>query len=452
MMNNKTVTCAVLTTLALVCTQIAWAGVSTEEAAKLKSDLTPLGAEKAGNKDGSIPAWDGGYTKVPAGYKSGQSRPDPYANDKPLYSITAKNLAQYADKLSDGQQALLKKYPTYRIDVYPTRRSAAAPQFVYDNTFKNATRAKSSTDGNTIEGAYGGIPFPIPKTGAEVMWNHQLRWQGDSVLYPFSSYVVSNGKPVLASTTRNEQSFPFYFKDGSLDSFKGDYWHLYQVTTAPSYKAGETILVRDPVDYVGKGRQAWQYLVGQRRVRKAPNIAYDTPNSVNSGVDFFDEVSLFIGAPDKYDWKLVGKREMIVPYNMNGFAKQKIDDVLLPNHLNPDHMRWELHRVWVVEANLAAGKRHVIPKKKFYIDEDSWSALQYDGWDAQGQLWHTGSALPITASEMPAMITFPFTIMDLLKGTYQATTINDQTVQYGQVERWPESNFTPESAAARGVR
>src|SRR5438477_7332980 len=194
------------------------AAASAEEAAKLKSDLMPLGGERAGNKDGTIPAWDGGYSKVPAGFKPGQARPDPFAGEKPAFSITAKNVEQYTQRLTEGQMALLKKYPTYRIDVYPTHRTAAAPQFVYDNTLKNATRAKSSADGNSIEGAYGGIPFPIPKTGAEVMWNHQLRWQGESVLYPVGSYVVAGGKPVLASTSRNEMSYPYYCKDVSLES------------------------------------------------------------------------------------------------------------------------------------------------------------------------------------------------------------------------------------------
>lgn len=430
----------------------ALAAVTPEEAAKLKNELTPLGGERAGNKAGTIPAWDGGFTKPPAGYKPGTPRPDPFAADKPLYSITAKNMAEYTATLTDGQQALLKKYPTYRIDVYPTRRTAAAPQYVYDNTFKNATRAKSSADGNSIEGAYGGIPFPIPKTGAEVMWNHQLRWQGESVNYPAGTWAVTGGKPVLASAIVNEMSFPYYFKDGSLETFKGEYWNLYQVTTAPSYKAGETILVRDPIDYVGKGRQAWQYLVGQRRVRKAPSIAYDTPNSVTSGVDFFDEVSLFIGAPDRYEWKLLGKKEMLVPYNMNGFNLRKAEEVLLPNHLNPDYVRWELHRVWVVEANLAQGKRHVIPKKKFYVDEDSWNALLYDGWDSQGQLWHSGMGLSFNAYEFPGQILYPFSIIDLLKGSYSATIVNEQAVHYAPVVRWPESNFTPESMASRGVR
>jgi hypothetical protein len=430
----------------------AQAAVTPEEAAKLKSELTPMGAEKTANKEGTIPAWTGGYTKVPEGYKSGAVRPDPFASEKPLYSITAKNMAQYTDKLSEGQQAMLVRYPTYRIDVYPTHRTAAAPQYVYENTFKNATRAKAGPNGYSIDGAFGGIPFPIPKTGAEAMWNHQLRWQGDSVLYMAGSYVTSGGKPVLASMIRNEMSFPYFYKGDTLETFKGDYWLLYQVTTAPAFKAGETILLRDPVDYAGKGRQAWQYLVGQRRVRRAPSIAYDTPNSVTSGVDFFDEVSLFVGALDKYDWKLVGKKEMIVPYNTNKFAQRTADEVLGSNHFNPDHMRWELHRVWVVEATLGNGKRHVIPKKKFYLDEDTWSALLYDGWDAQGQLWHSGLALPILAFEYPGLLTYPFGMHDLLKGSYSATLINSQPTQYGQVPRWPDSNFTPESAAARGVR
>ncbi|SFB34626.1 Protein of unknown function [Collimonas sp. OK607] len=427
------------------------AAVSAEEALKLKSELTPLGAEKAGNREGTIPAWTGGYTKVPSGYKPGNVRPDPFSDEKPLYSITAKNMAEYADKLSDGQQVLLKKYPSYRIDVYPTHRTAAAPQSVYDNTLKNATRAKSSANGYSINGAFGGIPFPIPKNGAEAMWNHQLRWQGESVLYSHAAYVMSGGKPLLAATVHAEMSFPYFFKEDSLETFKGDYWHLYQVTTAPAYKAGESFLVRDPVDYEAKGRQAWQYLVGQRRVRRGPSLAYDTPNSVTSGVDFFDEVSLFLGALDKYQWKLVGKKEMYIPYNDNKFFQKTPEEVLGQNYLNPDDVRWELHRVWVVEATLAPGKRHVIPKKKFYLDEDTWDAVLYDGWDAQSQLWHSGMALPILAFEYPGVITYPFSIQDLLKGSYQATIINGQPTQYGQVPRWPESNFTPESMAARGV-
>lgn len=438
-------------TLSLMVTAPSVAAVSAAEAAKLKSTLTPLGGERAGNKDASIPAWDGGYTKVPAGFKPGQPRPDPFANEKPLFSITAKNMAQYADRLTDGQKLLLTKHPSYRIDVYPTHRTAAAPQWVYDNTFKNATEAKTTSNGLAVDGALGGVPFPIPQTGAEVMWNHLLRWAGESVKVGVRAYLVAGGKPVLGSENVSEMSFPYYFRDARPGKDL-EFWQLYMAAVAPSFKAGEIILARDALDQVGKGRQTWQYLVGQRRVRRAPSVAYDTPNTVTSGVDFFDEAMLFNGAMDKYQWKLSGKREIFVPYNTNGVFLKKTADVLGPNHINPDHVRFELHRVWVVEAELAPGKRHVLPKRRFYIDEDSWNALWSDGWDAQGQLWHSGMGLPLLAFDLPAQIQWNFVIYDHLKESYSAQTMIDTPDQYTAVPRWPAENFTPESMAARGVR
>src|SRR5688572_11895483 len=106
----------------------AWAAVTPEEAAKLGAELTPLGGEKAANADGTIPAWTGGI-KSPAdagvpGYKTGQHHPDPFANDKPLFTITNDNVAQYAGKLTEGHKKLLAQYKgTYKMIVYPTRRS-----------------------------------------------------------------------------------------------------------------------------------------------------------------------------------------------------------------------------------------------------------------------------------------------------------------------------------------
>jgi len=428
------------------------AAATAEEAAKLKTELTPLGGERAANKDGSIPAWEGGSTTALAGFKPGQQRPDPFAAEKPLYSITAKNMDQYAQPPTDGQTALLKKFPTYRIDVYPTHRTAAAPQWVYDNTFKNATRVKSTNDGLAFEGGCGGIPFPIPKTGTDVMWNHVVRWVGESVKQGLRVWVVAGGKPVMASEIVNEMSFPYYFQDCNPQDKNAEFWHLYMNTTAPAFKAGEVILARDPVDQVGKGRQTWQYLVGQRRVRRAPSIAYDTPNSTSSGVDFFDEAMMYNGAMDKYQWKVIGKKEVVVPYNANGFFLKKTSEVLGPNHLNPDHLRFELHRVWVVEASLAPGKRHVMPKRRFYIDEDSWSLLWADGWDAQGQLWHSSIALPLLAPDFPGLMQWCYATHDLLKDSYSADIMNETPDPWLSVPRWPESNFTPESMAARGVR
>ena len=194
------------------------AAVTAEEAAKLKSTLTPVGAEKAGNKAGTIPAWDGGLSKAPAGYRNGDARPDPFAADKPLLSISAKNMAEHADKLTDGVQALMKKHPDFRIDVYPTRRSAAAPQFVYDNTFQNATRAKTVDGGHGVEGAYGGIPFPIPKDGYEAIWNHRLAWRGGNYTMPVRVWVMTaDGKRSMASGGVQTISQTYYDKNGSLD-------------------------------------------------------------------------------------------------------------------------------------------------------------------------------------------------------------------------------------------
>ncbi|HJV69641.1 DUF1329 domain-containing protein, partial [Ideonella sp.] len=368
----------------------AGAAVSADEAAKLKTELTPFGAEKAGNKDGSIPAWTGGHTTPIAGDKAGGRRGDPFKDEKPLFSISAKNADQYADKLSDGQKAMLKKYPdSYRIDVYKTHRTAAAPQWVYDNTLKNATRAK--LNGDVVEGAYGGIPFPIAKTGAEVIWNHMLRWRGTSWEFNVDQYqLTADGKAVLTTDGRAEQQMPYYFNDGSAEAFakSNDFWLIRLVNAGPPIRAGEAVLGRENLD--GSKSQAWVYLTGQRRVRKLPNPCCDTPTPAAAGVMSFDEIEVWTGRLDRFDWKLVGKQEMFIPYNANRFLQPKTDaEVITKNHFNPDHMRWELHRVWVVEANLRAGQRHQAPKSRYYCDEDTWICVLGDRWDAQGQLWKT---------------------------------------------------------------
>lgn len=119
-MTLLTLTCAVLTA------PVVQAAVSADEAAKLKTTLTPLGAERAGNKDGTIPPWEGGYP-VDNSYNSA-AIPDLF-KDKPLLTITAQNADQYKDKLTEGTLGLLKKFPSFNVQVFPTRRTAAAPQW-----------------------------------------------------------------------------------------------------------------------------------------------------------------------------------------------------------------------------------------------------------------------------------------------------------------------------------
>jgi hypothetical protein len=432
----------------------AHAAVSADEAAKLKTTLTPLGAERAGNADGSIPSWDGGLAKAPAGYKGGDPRPDPFAAEKPLYSIDAKNLAQYESRLSDGVKALMKKNPEFRIDVYPTHRTAAAPQWVYDNTFRNATRAKLVDGGHGTEGAYGGIPFPIPKDGGEVFQNHRLAWTGTYIQAPIRVWVVTaDGRRAMASGGVQSLRRQYYDPDGSIEKFDGYYQLGKFAVTEPGSKAGEAILAHDNLN-AGQPRGLWQYLVGQRRVRKAPSVAYDTPDSVTSGIGLFDEAFMLFGPIDKHQLKLIGKRELYIPYNNNRAAGAKVADLVTPKTLNPALVRWELHRVWEVEATLAEGKRHVVPRRKYYLDEDSWQIVLFDGWDAKGELWRTNYTLMLLAPDVPAVVgNMLWGGYDLQTGAYYLNMAsNELPVQYKPVAPIPRSFFSAEELANEGTR
>lgn len=438
----------------LICFQIGIAKVTKDQADLLKTKHTPLGALRAGNEAGTIPAWDGGYTKVPDGWNPGDYRPDFFADEKPLYSITPQNADQYTGQLAEGAKALLKKYPTYRMDVYPTHRSHSAPQYVYDATYKNALDAELVEDGLNIKNAYNGIPFPIPKSGIEYVWNHLLAWRGAYWDMWFVNFIVtSNGKLVTVVKGINRSGCAYYRNDVPYDQWNGTFWLLNQMQLEPSFKAGESLLIHDPVDMAGKGRHTWQYLVGQRRVRRAPQVAFDTPDFVASGHNYFDEAYVYNGSPERYDWKFVETKEMVIPYNNNGFFLRSLEDVATPNHLNPDYMRWELHRVHVVEGTLKGGKRHVIPKRRFYIDEDTWRIILYDGWDAKGMLWRYGLGLSVLAPDYPGLILMPNVLYNIQTGAYGGNNLlNGQPKELMTHENRPDSFYSPQNLAGSGVR
>jgi hypothetical protein len=439
----------------LVLAAYAHAEVTADDAQKLKTVLTPVGAERAGNADGSIPAWNGTTVKPPAGYKSGDPRPDPFPDEKPILKITAKDIAAHAAKISDGVQALLRRYPdSFRLDVYPAHRTAIMPQWVYDNTFRNATSAKTKNGGNAIEGAYGGIPFPIPKTGAEAMWNHRLTYAGSAtMMYYKTSTGTPDGKQIVSSGGYNRVQWPYYDPNTPwTPNFTGPYQMVRLWQLDPPFKAGEALLLQDTLDH---GRSAWQYLPGQRRVRKAPTIGYDTPDDVSSGQQYFDEDFMFFGDLDRYDWKLVGKREMYIPYNTNRFHNTPADKQFAKSHVNPDFFRWELHRVWVVEATLAAGKRHVVPKRRFYLDEDTWGVVLHEGWDAEGKIWRLGMSMPSVVWDGPyVLMSQPWITHNLQTGGWAVGSIPDfkSGPYFKQVEKMPATYFTPEALAGDGVR
>ncbi len=430
----------------------AQAAVSADEAKALGTTLTAIGAEKAGNKEGTIPAYTGGLTAAPAGFKPGDGvRPNPFAADKPRLSIDAKTMAAHADKLTEGTKALLQKYPTFRVDVYPTQRSVAFPKFVADNTAKNAVRAKTLNDGRSIEGAHAGFPFPIPKDGYEAMWNHLVRFNGQAYEAKYRNLSVdASGRATLATEGVSVQEYPFWdTSKTSADTF----WRIKLTYTGPARRAGEALMLVDPLDIGAKDRRAWSYLPGQRRVKVAPDLAHDTPNPGTAGATTFDDTFIFNGSMERFDFKLVGKKEMLVPYNTYAAVYQaKQDELLKPNHLNPDLVRWELHRVWVVEARLKDGKRHVYGKRTFYLDEDSWMALASDEYDARGQLYRTGFAYMAPSYDVPAPYTDMFGHYDLVSRVYSLTGFIAETGGLRHTKPLPEREWSADALAGAGIR
>lgn len=402
----------------------AQAGVSVEQARRLEKDLTPFGAQRACNADGSIPAWKGGVTTTPEGVTydptSGDHLPNPFAKEKALYTITAQNMAQYAEKLTQGQKALLKKYPdTYKLHVYPTHRTFAAPQWVYDNTAQNAVNAQLTQDEEGVVGAYGGPPFPLVKNGAEAIFNHLARWNGGDSVESYTNVLVhADGSRTPGGGGKYTLDCPYYEKNGSAATWNGWLASLLIEYQTPSRRKGEIILGRDPLDFTQKKRATWQYLPGQRRVRRAPNLAYDTPSPTLSGLTTSDDAYMFTGAIDRYNWTLKGKKEIIIPYHNYDLNLATLDQILTPGHLNPEYVRWELHRVWVVEASLKQGSRHIYGKRVFHLDEDSWTNVLEDKYDTRGKLWRTAVGYTVMDWTVPVLFSTSWAYYDLQRQDY----------------------------------
>ncbi len=447
--------CAALA-LALACAP-ATAAVPEAEAARLGKDLTPMGAEKAGNKEGTIPAWDGGITTVPAGWKLGDPRVDPYQDDKVLFSIDASNVDQYKDRLSEGQQTLIRTLPGYRMDVYPTRRSCGYSERVYERTAQNARVARLKEGGWELENAVGGgVLFPIPKAGAEVVWNHKLRYQGEGRIEHYSTLFSSKSGDFSQLAQNQWVVFPLHDEaTKSFDDLKKSEAKILNEVVSPAARAGEMILVHWFMD---RGSDAWLYFPGQRRVRRAPSFAYDNPVPGYENLETVDQYPMYAGAMDRYDWKLVGKKELYVPYNNWKLIdkSRKYKDIYLPDYVNRDLMRYELHRVWVVEATLKEGMRHIFPKRVMFIDEDSWAMLLTDLYDAQGKIWRVQEASLWVAPEIPACVSQEFVGYDLNVGRYIAETATQEHPPTdwlaGREGRINPNMFSPAELRRRGER
>jgi hypothetical protein len=385
----------------------AAAAVGSDEIRRLGDDLTPIGAQRAGNAEGSIPAWIGGITQAPDGFRSGDHHPDPFAGEPALMQIDASAIESHQNRLSQGQIAMLRQYPAFHLLVYPTHRSAAFPSRIYEMTARNAESAALTPDGEGVTGASEGIPFPFPSGARELMWNHRLRYKGTGSLRHVN-LVAPTAKgaftPVrMTIKTRN----PYYEPGVTADSIENLLLSFLQKTESPARLAGSALLVHESFNLAERPRTAWLYNPGQKRVIRAPNIAYDNPSAASDGLHVSDMTDMFNGALDRFEWELKGKREMYVPYNAYRVHSDRLEfaDLALPGHLDPSHLRYELHRVWVVEARLKEGLRHINPRRTYYLDEDSYQVLMTDHYDAQGDLWRYSEAHPINFYDVPTLWT-----------------------------------------------
>lgn len=430
------------------------AAVSEADADRLGKDLTPLGAERAGNAAGTIPAWDGGITTPPAGYKVGDHHPDPYAADQPLYVITAENLADHANVVTAGHAALLKAYSDYKLMVYPTHRSASNPERVYEATKRNATTAHLVNDGNGFADAIVGVPFPIPQNGLEVIWNHLTRYRGVAATRNIGQAAPTRGGSYTMVDFEDE--FLFNYARAGVTAADLDNVLIYfkQAVVSPPRLAGTILLAHETMDQVKEPRRAWVYNVGRRRVSRAPNVAYDNPGTAADGMRTSDQFDMYNGAPDRYNWELVGKREMIVPYNSYKLHSDKVtyDEILTPLHINQDLARYELHRVWVVEATLKPGASHLYARRTFYIDEDSWQILAVDQYDSRGQLWRVSEAHCINYYDAQTFWSTLEVHTDLQAGRYLAIGLDNQNKMYDfTIQRTP-ADYSPDSLRRSGIR
>jgi hypothetical protein len=438
----------------------AGGGVSTSAAAKLGAELTPLGAEKAGNADGSIPAWDGGLASAAQagnpGFKPGQHYADPFASDKPLFTVTSANMGQYANKLTEGHKKLLQTYKnSFKMIVYPTHRSAAYPQRIYDATKRIASTAQLAKGGNGVTNAGEGIPFPIPQSGVEVFWNHVLRYRGDVIVRNIGQAPVTAGGDYTMVKFRDETMVAYSLPGAKSENLNNTIAYFIQETVAPARLAGEVLLVQETLDQSIENRRAWVYNPGQRRVRRAPNVAFDNPGTNSDNLRTSDQFDMYNGSPERYDWTLVGKKEMLVPYNAYKLDSNqlKYTDILKKNHINPDLARYELHRVWVVDSKLKPGKSHLYSRRTLYVDEDSWQILAVDCYDRSGQLYRVQEGHVINFYEVPALWTVLETVYDLSNGRYLALGLDNEEARGRDFsQKRTIADYQPAALQRRGVR
>lgn len=433
------------------------------DASALGGELTDIGAVRAANAEGSIPEYTGGKnfpedmkTWTPQYLEELRSK-DPIKLEAefkkaikpelltPFDTVTKANMARYADKLTEGHKALLAKYPTYKMPLFKGVRTGFFPREIEVATRNNASTATlSGTD--LVTGAAVGFPFPIPKTGAEVIWNHRMKYRGNAVRrFNNQAIVKPDGSYQITKLTEDVKFKYANYQDPPAAGNK--YLLLYlSETISPARVAGQLTLAHELIGpEAGSGRAAWIFSPGLGRVNRAPDVGYDNPAVGTDNEQYFDQIDVFNGSLDRYDWTLIGRKEMYIPYNayqMNS-PLVKYKDLLRPFHVNQDHARYELHRVWVVEANVRTGLRHNFARRVFYVDEDSWSIAAVDCYDSRGSLWKVQEAHLITAPFVPTVTGSPEIIYDLQSTRYFTTAMTNEDRITDFKASYSDADFDP---------
>jgi hypothetical protein len=437
--------------LSLVSVSLAYGSV--QDVKRLTKDLTPVGAERVGNgKD--IPAWTGGL-KVSKSHKSGAFHSNPYFREKPLFSITQANMKDHEARLSPGSQKLLQQFPSMELPVYETHRSASYPDYVYEGIKKNANNASLMKYGSGVSGSRISSPFPIPKNGLEVLWNHTLRFRGQSVSFQASTVHVNSAGSRAVTVRDYKYYFGYSDPELSTENLNNKIFFLKRKTLAPASQAGGITLVHETLDQVRSPRKSWIYVPGQRRVRRTPNLNHDTPDGATDSLRTIDQVDMFNGAPTYYEWNLVGKQEMYIPYNSYLLHTDKLtlEDIAGPAHLNPKLLRYEAHRVWVVEATLRVGMQHRYAKRRYYFDEDSWSIVYAEEYDSEGTLWQFSEAHLINYFEVPLVFSTLENTYDFKDGRYFVEGIdNDRGATYDYSVKYSRKEFTTSAVRREAKR
>ena len=436
-------------------TTSALAKVPEVQVNRLGNDLTPMGAEKAGD-GGDIPAWTGGLQTVPSNvnYKPGDRLANPFADDPIKYTITSANMGQYDDVLTPGYKALLSTYKDYKMNVYQTRRTCAYPDKVYEANKRNAAVGELVGGGSGISEAIFGFPFPIPNNALEMIWNHTLRYRSFKVVRQFAAAPVTRSGDYTMQIVQDEAilawSDPAAKRAEDLDNTS-----LYYIanTIAPARSAGNVILVYEALNAQQRPRQAWQYSPGTRRVRRAPNIAYDNPGTNSDGLSTSDSFDGYNGAPDRYDWTVIGKHNRIIAANDYVAESTPYKDFVKPLHLNQDKIRYEQHRVWEFEANLKAGTRHVYSRRVYHNDEDAWQIATAELYDGRGQLWRVQELHQLQRYNVPLCGSGAEIVYDLQAGRYLALAMQNEEppVNYF-ADEIDKSRYTPNAIRQMGVR